>query len=57
MTFILGYTNGSNGYISVPLGYEYNDNVGCYEAYSSKWPKGTAEKLVDEYLTLLNQLK
>lgn len=57
MTFILGYTNGSNGYISTPLGYEYNDNVGCYEAYSSKWPKGTAEKLVDEYLTLLNQLK
>ena len=56
-TLIIGYCNGSDGYISTPIGYEYNGGVGCYEAYSSPWPKGTAEKLVDEYVALLNQLK
>lgn len=56
-TLVLGYCNGSDGYIATPIGYEYNDGVGCYEAYSSPWPKGTAEKLVDEYVALLNQLK
>jgi len=56
-TLIIGYCNGSDGYISTPIGYEYNGGVGCYEAYSSPWPKGTAEKLVDEYVAMLTQLK
>ena len=57
MTFVLGYTNSIAGYIPTEEGYEYNDGVGCYEAYSSSWPKGAAEELTAEYLKLLDQLK
>ena len=57
MTFVMAYTNGSEGYIPTTEGYEYNDNVGCYEAYNSPWPKGAAEELTKGYLDLLNQLK
>jgi len=57
MTFVMAYANGSEGYIPTTEGYEYNDNVGCYEAYNSPWPKGTAEELSAEYLALLKELK
>ena len=57
MTFVLGYTNSIAGYIPTEEGYEYNDGVGCYEAYSSSWPKGAAEELTEGYLDLLAQLK
>lgn len=57
MTFILAYTNGTQDYIPTTEAYEYNNNVGSYEAYNSPWPKGTAEELTEEYLGLLNQLK
>ena len=57
MTFVLGYTNSIAGYIPTVEGYEYNDGVGCYEAYSSSWPKGAAEELTEGYLDLLAQLK
>ena len=57
MTFVMAYANGSEGYIPTTEGYEYNDNVGCYEAYASPWPKGTAEELSAEYLALLKELK
>ena len=57
MSFMLGYSNGSEGYIPSADGYEYNGDIGCYEAYSSPWPKGTAEMLVDEYLGILNNLR
>lgn len=57
MTFIMAYANGSEGYIPTTEGYEYNDNVGCYEAYNSPWPKGAAEELSAGYLDLLKGLK
>lgn len=57
MTFIMAYANGSEGYIPTTEGYEYNDNVGCYEAYNSPWPKGAAEELSAGYLDLLKELK
>ena len=57
MTFVMAYTNGSKGYIPTSEGYEYNDNVGCYEAYNSAWPKGAAEELSAGYLELLKDLK
>ena len=57
MTFVLGYTNSIAGYIPTEEGYEYNNGVGCYEAYSSSWPKGAAEALTEGYLQMLNQLK
>ena len=57
MTFVMAYVNGISGYIPTTEGYEYNNNVGCYEAYSSSWPKGAAEKLSTEYLNMLAELK
>lgn len=57
MTFLLCYANGAVGYIPTTEGYDYNDGIGCYEAYSSGWPKGAAEELSAEYLKLLDQLK
>ena len=57
MTFVMAYTNGSKGYIPTTEGYEYNNNVGCYEAYASAWPKGAAEELSAGYLDLLKDLK
>ena len=57
MTFVMAYANGSEGYIPTTEGYEYNDNVGCYEAYNSPWPKGAAEELSAGYLDLLKELK
>lgn len=57
MTFIMAYANGSEGYIPTTEGYEYNNNVGCYEAYNSPWPKGAAEELSQKYLDMLAALK
>ena len=57
MTFLLCYANGSDGYIPTTEAYDYNDGVGCYEAYNSPWPKGAAEELSAEYLALLKELK
>jgi len=57
MTFVMAYANGSAGYIPTTEGYEYNDNVGCYEAYASPWPKGAAEELSQKYLEMLAELK
>lgn len=57
MTFVMAYANGSEGYIPTTEGYEYNNNVGCYEAYASPWPKGAAEELSQTYLDMLTQLK
>lgn len=57
MTFVMAYTNGSEGYIPTTEGYEYNNNVGCYEAYNSNWPKGAAEELSQKYLDMLAGLK
>ena len=57
MTFVMAYANGGEGYIPTSEGYEYNDNVGCYEAYNSPWPKGAAEELSAGYLDMLKGLK
>lgn len=57
MTFVMAYVNVMDGYIPTEEGYEYNNGVGCYEAYSASWPKGTAEKLSTEYINMLTELK
>ena len=57
MTFVMAYANGGEGYIPTTEGYEYNNDVGCYEAYASPWPKGAAEELSQKYLDMLSGLK
>lgn len=53
MSFILTCANGYNGYFPDERGYGY----GCYEAYSSYVNKGTAEKIGEEYIKMLNEHK
>lgn len=49
-TFIM---TSNSGYIPVPEAYDYRS----YEADTGFYAKGTAEKLADEYVRLLNTLK
>ena len=52
MTFIATLSNGGLGYIPSQLGY----TNGGYSTDITKYAAGTGEKLVTEYLTLLNSL-
>jgi hypothetical protein len=52
MTFYNGYCNGGNGYIPSLEAWEY----GCYEADTAKFARGSAEKLSDTLVGLLNEL-
>ena len=52
MTFILTYCNGSNGYIPSELAWEH----GGYEVYKTKFARGTAELIVDQFLDMLNDM-
>lgn len=49
----LGYCNGSMGYVPTEAAYEY----GCYEADNSSYAPGTAEKLEEAFVDMLNKLK
>ena len=53
MTFLSSCSNGGNGYLPSSAAYEY----GCYESFSSRLAKGSAEELADEYLSMLTTLK
>lgn len=53
MTFVLGYANSHLGYIASSEAYEY----GCYEVDIRRYEKGTAEKLADQFVTMLKELK
>lgn len=57
MTFIFAYCNDNLCYIPVEVNYEYNDNHGSYEAYDSKFEKGTGTALANKYLEMLAELK
>lgn len=49
MTFVLELTNGSNGYFPSEYAYEY----GCYEADTTRFEKGSAEKVATELVTMI----
>lgn len=49
MTFVLELTNGSNGYFPSEYAFEY----GCYEADTTRFEKGSAEKLATELVTMI----
>ena len=53
MTFVLTCANGYDGYFPDERGYSY----GCYEAYSSYVNVGTAEKIGEEYIKMLQEHK
>ena len=53
MTFIVSCSHNHDGY----LPSEYGCKIRCYEAQITKFEWGTAEKLVDEYVDLLKEMK
>ena len=52
MTFICGYANHCQGYMPSKEAYV---NIG-YEVATTCWAEGTAEDVVDQFLTMLNEL-
>lgn len=52
-TFVLGYCNGSYGYIPNTHAYDY----GCYESHSGNFTRDTGDELVAQYISMLQQLK
>jgi hypothetical protein len=53
MIFIISCSHNHDGY----LPSEYGCKLRCYEAQITKFEWGTAEKLVDEYVALLEEMK
>lgn len=52
MTFVMGYCNGSVGYLSSEYAYEY----GTYEVDIRKFVKGTSEDLGERHVEILKEL-
>lgn len=52
-TFIVTCGEGAQGYLPSQRGVE----IGCYEACVSSYEYGTAEKLADEFVAMLTELK
>ena len=50
VTFVLTQTNGSFGYMPTDMCLDYND---CYEVRNCRFPRGSAEAIVSDYLQLL----
>lgn len=53
MTFLVSCCNGAEGYLPSKAACDY----GCYEYYITKFEVGTAEAFIDEYLSMLTELK
>ncbi len=52
-TIVMGYTNESLGYLPSKQAYNY----GCYEADTTRAGEGTAERVAENLLEMLNELK
>ena len=52
-TFVITCSEGSQGYLPDARGFE----IGSYEACVTKYERGTAEKVTDTFLEMLNTLK
>jgi hypothetical protein len=57
MTFVSSCSNGSLSYIPSAPTFTYGESYTSYEQKMTKFVQGTAELLVDEYVSMLNQLK
>lgn len=53
MTFVVSQSMATNDYIPAPIGFKLR----CYEAYSSHYAPGTAERITEEYVRVLNEMK
>lgn len=53
MTFIMSCCNDSRSYLATKLAFGH----GCYEVDSRWYPMGTAEKLADEFVDMLKEIK
>ena len=52
-TFVLGYCNGSYGYIPNTHAYDY----GCYESHTGNFTRETGDELVATYISMLKDLQ
>lgn len=52
-TFVISCSEGAEGYLPDIKGFE----IGTYEACVTKYERGTAEKVTDTFLEMLNELK
>lgn len=53
MTFIITCAEGAEGYLPSLLGWE----IGTYESHVSRYERGTGEKLADEFVAMLTEIK
>lgn len=53
MTFVITCAEGAEGYLPSQLGWE----MGTYESQVSKFERGSAEKLADEFVAMLTEMK
>ena len=53
MTFIITCSEGAKGYLPSELGVQ----IGCYEACVSQFEYGTAEKLAEDFVNMLKEMK
>lgn len=56
-TLLISFMNGSDKYMPHAAGYDYNNGAGTFEVSRTVYGKGTAERLVDYAVELLNQTK
>lgn len=53
MTFVVSHCNDAKGYLATEFAFTH----GCYEVDGRRYPKGTAEKLADCFVQMLEQIK
>ena len=52
MTFIVTHCNDSKGYLATEFAFTH----GCYEVDGRQYPKGTAERLANEFVEMLQEI-
>lgn len=53
ITLLSSCSNGGVGYLPSLAAFEY----GCYESYTTRLAKGSAEELAEEYISMLTEMK
>ena len=53
MTFVVTHCNDSKGYLATEFAFTH----GCYEVDGRRYPKGTAEKLAQNFVEMLHEME
>lgn len=53
MNFIVSHCNDSKGYLATEFAFTH----GCYEVDGRRYPKGTAEKMADNFVQMLKEIQ